>query len=172
VNNVVWEVKGLTEAIEAFAAARTRRPELAWLWVVGNGPVPRFARIAAEHGVGDRVRFLGFRNDHERVLRGADMLVLPTRFETFSLGVHEAAATGLPIVSTLVFGVEDLIGDGAAGVPVTRDAVSIAAALEHLAADPALRERLGSEARRRAIQFTPERWVAANVAAYERLLAE
>jgi glycosyltransferase involved in cell wall biosynthesis len=170
VNNDVWQLKGLTETITAFAAARAAAPDLAWLWVVGSGPTRRFAQIAAEHGVGVRVRFLGFRHDIERLLRGADVFVLPTLFETFSLGVHEAAATGLPVISTLVFGVEDLIGDGAAGIPVAQDRHEVASALQRLALDAGLRQRLGRQARARATAFTPERWVSANVAAYERLL--
>jgi glycosyltransferase involved in cell wall biosynthesis len=55
---------------------------------------------------------------------------------------------------------------------VTRAPGDVARALARLASDPELRERLGLEARKRALAFTPQRWASATVAAYDRLLEQ
>jgi glycosyltransferase involved in cell wall biosynthesis len=160
-----WDRKGLGIAIEALAAA----PGVA-LDVVGAGDVTRFRAIASRYGVAERVRFLGPRQDVERVLQASDVIVLPTLYETFSLAAHEAAASGLPVVATPVHGVAELVGDGEAGLIVERTRASVGAALAQLAADPALRSRLGAEARRRALELDWDRSVASILDAYDSLL--
>ncbi|HEX2112353.1 MAG TPA: glycosyltransferase family 4 protein [Gaiellaceae bacterium] len=145
-----WDRKGLAIIVTALAAARhAARVDLA-LWVVGSGDERRFRRLAAVEGVPNAVRFFGPRRDVERFYRAADVFVLASEYETFSLAAHEAAAAGVPIVATRVSGVEDLIGNDEAGILVERTTRSFADALARLACDPALRRRLGDEGARRA----------------------
>jgi glycosyltransferase involved in cell wall biosynthesis len=169
-NNQYWSHKGLEPAIAAFAKARAEAGALAQLWVVGSGPVRRFTEIAKRYGVADRVVFKGFRKDVEGLYAAVDILLHPTAYDTFSLAVHEAAASGVAIISTKVDGIEDLIADGQAGMMVERDAGAIAAALVRLAGDAALRAQLGAVARERALLFTAERCVTACTNAYAQLL--
>jgi UDP-glucose:(heptosyl)LPS alpha-1,3-glucosyltransferase len=142
-----WERKGLGVAVDALA--RTTEP--VQLWVVGSGPRARFERRAAELGVD--VRFFGARPDTERFFQAADVFVLPTLYETFSLVAYEAAACALPVVAPRVHGVDELVGADEAGLLVKRDPISVAAALSLLARDPDLRRRLGREGRRRAAAY-------------------
>jgi glycosyltransferase involved in cell wall biosynthesis len=172
VNNIFWEHKGLAIAIRSFAGARRSAAELAQLWVVGVGPVERYRAIAREHGVADRVRFLGWRDDIERLYRGADLLVHPATYETFSLAVHEAAACGLPVVATRTNGVEDLLADGSAGILVERDEAEVTSALLRLARDPSLRRRMGASGREQAIFFGPEVFAERVLSAYRSLLSQ
>lgn len=162
-----WHRKGLAVAIKALAKARIEDPRLL-LWVVGPGDVPRFQRLATEAGVPDSVRFFGARDDAERFFQAADMFVLPTLYETFSLVTYEAAASGLPIVSSAVSGIEDLIGDGQAGFMVNRTPDGVATAMVTLARDPMRRKQMGAEARRRAQNFS---WDCA-AAMTERMYAD
>jgi glycosyltransferase involved in cell wall biosynthesis len=162
-----WARKGLAVAIEAVAAARSEVPLR--LWIVGRGDETRLGALAKRVGVADRVRFFGARADTERFFQAADVFVLPTLYETFSLVAHEAAAAGLPIVATRVSGVDELVGDEA-GLLVERTPESVGEALARLAADPELRSRLGAEGRRRALRFGWEQAAASILAAYERLL--
>lgn len=170
VNNTYWSHKGLHLAIEGFARARRSAPRLSALWVIGSGPVEPFSAVAREHGVGDRVRFLGHRTDIERLYRGADCLVHPARYETFSLAVHEAAASGLPVIATRTNGVEDLVEDGQAGIAINRTAQAVEEALLRLARDPDLRQRMGRIGRERALAFGPEGFGAPILRAYRQLL--
>jgi len=66
---------------------------------------------AAQFGLGDRVRLLGFRKDVHRILAASDALVAPTRYEAFGLGVAEALATGLPALVSAGAGVAELYPD-------------------------------------------------------------
>jgi glycosyltransferase involved in cell wall biosynthesis len=162
-----WTRKGLHVAVEALAETAN-----VVLWVVGWGDPRRLAALTERHRVGERVRFLGMREDVERVLAGADAFVLPSAYENHCLAVLEAAACGLPLVVTDVSGMAEHVGDDEAGFLVERTPAAVAAALNELAADPGLRERLGREARGRALDFTWERSLASVLAAYDQLLPE
>ncbi len=165
-----WNRKGLDLAIDAIAKSRADGTEVL-LWVVGPGDEARFQARADALGVGDAVVFFGRRSDTERFYRAADVFVLPSEYETFSIVCFEAAASGLPVVAPPLHGVSDLIGDGAAGTVVERNADSVAAALVALA-DPATRARLGTEARRRAQQYTWEGSARSVLGLYRSLLPQ
>ena len=127
------------------------------LWVLGRGDIPRFKEVASALGVGDSVKFFGARSDTERFYQAADVFVLPSAYETFSLVCFEAAACGLPLVIPRISGASELVGDDEAGFIVERDSRLIGEALVKLASDDSLRRRLGATARERAGQFTWER---------------
>ena len=90
-----WDRKGVAIAIAALADV----PGKVKLWVVGRGDTERFRHLASTLGVADSVTFFGPRHDTERFYQGADVFVLPTEYETFSLAAYEAAASGLPVVA-------------------------------------------------------------------------
>lgn len=140
--------KGVFELVEGYArAALHGRPELR---LVGDGPArPALQRRAAELGVGARVVFSGYVSDVREWLRRADALVLPSYSEGLPRVLMEAAAAGVPIVASDIAGVRQLIADDVNGLLVPRrDPGALAAALERLLADPALRRRLAGAARR------------------------
>ncbi len=67
------------------------------LAVVGGGAeLPLWQAIASQAGLANRIHFLGFRSDVPDLLRAADCLISPTRYEAYGLGVHEALCCGLP----------------------------------------------------------------------------
>jgi glycosyltransferase involved in cell wall biosynthesis len=167
-----WELKGLAEAIGGVGEAARIGGRAPRLWIAGRGNVARYEAVAARAGVADAVRFLGYRDEVERLYQAADVLVLPTLCETFCRAAYEAAACGLPVIATPVDGVTDLVGDDECGLLVERDAGSVGRALARLAADPDLRVRLGERGRMRSLEFTVERSAAALLDAYRRLLTE
>lgn len=169
VNNTYWEHKGLRIAIAGLSQAVRSAPSLDQLWVIGSGPVDQFRDIAVQYGIGDRVNFLGQRADIARIYRGADILVHPARYETFSLAVHEAAASGLPVIATRTNGVEDLVQDGKVGIMIERTEEAVADALVRLSLDPELREHMGRIGRQRAIEFGPSGFTNSVLDAYQRL---
>jgi UDP-glucose:(heptosyl)LPS alpha-1,3-glucosyltransferase len=164
-----WDHKGLGLAIEAVAKARAEVPDLVLL-VVGPGDRARFAALADRAGVSDCVRFFGRRADPERFYQAADVFVLPSAYETFSIACFEAAACGLPLVIPRLSGAGALVGDDEAGIIVNREAASIANALVRLACDPARRAALGAEAHRRATPYTWEASVASVMDIYRSRL--
>jgi glycosyltransferase involved in cell wall biosynthesis len=161
-----WERKGLEPAIRALGA------ETRWsIAVAGDGDRARFQALADGLGAGERVHWLGIRDDVQRVYQLADAFILPSSYETFSLVTFEAAASGLPILACPVSGVRELIEDGRNGFLIGRDPAMIAQRLGQLADDASLRRRLGEAARSSALAFSWERMVAEHEALYDRLAA-
>jgi glycosyltransferase involved in cell wall biosynthesis len=159
-----WERKGLEPALRSLALA----PDWS-LVVVGAGEQERYSELADSLGVGGRVRWLGVSTDVQLLYQMADAFLLPSSYETFSLVTFEAAASGLPILATPVSGVRELISDGQNGFLITREPEEIAARLGQLAADPALRRRLGEAARRSVLAFGSERMVDSHHELYASL---
>jgi glycosyltransferase involved in cell wall biosynthesis len=164
------ELKGIGVAIAALAELKRAGRPTPLLWIVGHGQ--RGYRAHAERlGVADRVSLLGSRAEMREVFSAADIFLLPSVYETFSMAAHEAAACGLPLIATPVNGVRELIGEGEAGILVERDAASVAAALDRLAGDAELRARLGAVGRQRASGRRFDAYSKSVLALYERLIA-
>jgi glycosyltransferase involved in cell wall biosynthesis len=128
--------------------------------------------LARELGLDPVVQFLGERRDVPALLAASDIAVHPSHEEGFSNSILEAMTAGLPLVVTAVGGnVEQVIENENGFLFPPRDAAALAAALEKLLADPALRRRMGEASRRRIeTEFSIERTVAGTIAFYERLL--
>ncbi len=166
-----WDRKGLAYAIDALAIARATVDELE-LWVIGTGDESRFAARAVTAGVGRSVHFLGWRGDVERYYQGADIFLGCSSYEGFSLALVEAAASGLPLVTTEV-GVAREMFDGSeepCGLLVERRAQDLGTALAALGADPNRRTAYGRAARRRAERFSWDRLADGVDTIYRRLL--
>lgn len=134
--------------------------------LIGDGPDRSHLQFAvSDLGLSDRVRILGRRSPAEiaNELRDADIFLHTSSSEGISNAVLEAMATGLPVVTTDAGGMREAVRDGIDGFVVSvRDADACATALSRLAADPELRERMGSSGRRRIQdQFRLDHQVAA-----------
>lgn len=118
--------------------------------VLGDGPERgRLETLAAELGLGERLRFLGRVNDVPVHLARADIFVLPSRSEGISNALLEAMAHGLPCIATAIPGNVDLVVNGETGLLVgTDDPGRLADVLRELATRKDLRERLGRAGRR------------------------
>jgi glycosyltransferase involved in cell wall biosynthesis len=133
------------------AAPLMRARSDAHLLLVGDGPDrAELEALARELGTGERVRFAGIRDDVPSVLRASDVLVLSSRAgtETFPNVVLEAMATGLPVISTDVGSVQEMVEEGRSALVVPRENESaLRSAIERVAADPGLRASFGARGR-------------------------
>jgi glycosyltransferase involved in cell wall biosynthesis len=143
--------KGHAEALDAFDAVAGQHPD-AHLVVAGDGTLADELRARAASGrAAARVHFLGQRADVDRILASADVFVHPSYDEPFGLAVLEAAAAGLPVVAFRCGGIPEIVHDGVTGLLAARgDVTELAAHLDTLLADDALRGRLGAAAGARA----------------------
>jgi glycosyltransferase involved in cell wall biosynthesis len=155
------------KGVDVLLRAAATLPELR-VEVAGDGPErPRLETIDP------RATFLGWQPRLDDLLVRWDLFALPSREEAFGIAALEAMAAGLPVVASRVGGLPELIDDGLTGLLVPpEDPPALAAALAGLAADPALRARMGQAARERAAaSFPVERMVASVAALYDQLLA-
>lgn len=114
------------------------------LWIAGSGPLEGdLHKLAADLGVADRVRWLGWRNDAGTLYRAADIVVFPSRVEPLGNVVIQAWAYGKPVIAAEAAGPKALIRDGVDGllVPID-DAEVLAATIKGLIEAPQLQERL------------------------------
>ena len=137
--------------VATLLAALARTPAGVCLAVVGDGPLRgALEREAAARGIAERVAWLGARPhaDVARLMAAADVFVLPSRYEGFARVLMEAAAAGLPIVTTDVSGADEAVREGETGLVVpVGDADALGAAVGTLAEDAARARRMGEAGR-------------------------
>ena len=125
--------------------------------VDGDGEVAAARRLATELGVADRVRFVAPQPHHilSSWYRAADVVVVPSRSESFGLVALEAAACGIPVVASAVGGLLNIVHDGVTGLLVEgRDPVRYARAMAQLLDDRRGAAAMGAAAAVRARRFT------------------
>jgi glycosyltransferase involved in cell wall biosynthesis len=172
IGRLVWE-KGYAELFAAAQSLLGRRADVA-VAVAGphdpdKGDPLTEADVAAARDAG--VRFLGMRDDPERLYAAFDVYVLASHREGFPRSAMEAAASGLPIVATAIRGCRQVVDDGATGllVPV-RDPAALEKAIERLADDADLRRSMGEAAATKAQEeFDQQRVIDITLDAYARL---
>jgi len=143
-------VKGVPVLLEALARLRAQDPEVT-LTLVGDGPERGWIEAhIGELGLGDAVTITGYLSQEAVAgeLAKADIFVLPSFAEGVPVVLMEAMATGLPVVTTRIAGIPELVEDGVSGLVVPPgDVVGLAEALGALLADPARRTEMGAAGR-------------------------
>ena len=160
--------------LQAFAQVATSSP-YARLVLVGEGVLTEQLRRQAEAlGIDRRIHFLGLRDDIPDVLGAMDVFVLSSDWEGHPLSIIEAMAAGLPIVSTRVGGVPEMIEDGKHGliVPVG-DFEALSKSMRFLENNREARKSLGTAGALRAKErFDASVMVRAYEDLYESLIVQ
>ena len=161
------ETKGIDVALNAVA----KLPD-AYLWIAGSGSGEKSLKaLATSLGVASRVRFLGWRNDREALLKSADICLVPSRHEPFGNVITNAWKNGTPVIAAASEGPAFLIEHGVNGLltPID-DAGAMASAVNRVLKDPPFARRLsiGGEAGA-ATTFSENTVVGAYCALFERL---
>jgi glycosyltransferase involved in cell wall biosynthesis len=157
--------KGVELVIRAFARVRDPAARLA---IAGTGDHrPELERLVASLALSERVDFLGFIGEAEKLdlLRRAWALAFASPKEGWGITNLEAAACSTPVVASNSPGLRESVRDGETGFLVPHgDVAAMAARFEELAASPPLVATLGAQARRFAETFTWERAARETVA--------
>jgi glycosyltransferase involved in cell wall biosynthesis len=141
---------------------------------VGDGPL----RGDLEHqhaalSLGDRFVFLGERSDVPRLLGAADLFVLPSRQEGLPLALMEAVSSGLPVVTTSVGELPNLLTSGWDAVLVPPEQPeALAQAIQDLADHAELRQRLSTSALELSRRFDVRRCVSEVESVYDELVPQ
>jgi glycosyltransferase involved in cell wall biosynthesis len=138
------------------------------LTMIGTGPQLGPLRSIAAGLPPGRVRFAGWVEDPRALLEAADVVCMPSRWESFPYAALEACSRARAVVGSRVDGLDEIIADGESGILVApEDPGELAAALDRLAASPELVARYGEAAYARVRErFTLARMVEGVLAAY------
>ena len=150
-------IKGIPHLLKAFALLQKNRDD--WqLDIVGDGPARNdYERLKAELELGDKIIFHGVKTKQEvaEFVRQADLFVLPSLFETFSLATAEALAAGTPVLATRCGGPEEYITDDVGMLVPPGDTSALCKGLDYMLdhLETFSSEQISSYARKR---FSPQ----------------
>ncbi len=167
------EQKGLLYGMRGFAAVAGEIPGAHYV-IAGDGPLrPALEAEARALDVSERVHFLGWRDDAHAVFAALDVFLAPSLWEGFGLVFLEAMAHRLPVISTTVSAIPEIVVDGETGWLVPpRDTDALAGALRAALTDPAARQARGANGRARLeAEFTVEAMVERTLAVYRNVEA-
>lgn len=169
-----FRLKGLEPLIRALALLKQGLPGRALrLLVAGRGQRGRYQRLARELGVSDTISFLGPVTGMEHYYAASDVYVHPTFYDSCSLTVLEALASGLPVVTSRFNGAAEAIQSDEAGTVIDdpADAEELARAIApYIDEDRRARARVGARAGME--QYPPERNIAETLAVYQQVAGE
>jgi glycosyltransferase involved in cell wall biosynthesis len=154
--------------LQAARLVRERVPGTVFL-IVGDGPCrPALERLARQLGITGAVRFLGTRDDIDRILGLMNVFALTSDNEANPVSILEAMSSGLAVVATDVGSVAESVADGRTGfLSEPGDADQVAGAIARLLTQPELAKAMGRTGRRHVEQFASCRQM---VEQYERLI--
>ena len=164
-------VKRIMDVVEVFVRVAKEVPSR--LIMIGDGPDRSKAEAyCREHGLRDRVVFLGSVPNLEEVVGGSDLFLLPSESESFGMAALEALASEVPVIATRSGGLPEVVDDGITGylLPVG-DVDGMAARAVEILRDDDLRFRMGVRGREIAVErFDVNRILPMYREMYERVI--
>ena len=143
--------KGVLDLAQAFSEVQTKNTHLVFV-----GPDEKNTRhelVNATLPCADKVHFVGYTDTPECYMAAADVLCLPSYREGFGGVIIEAAAVGIPSIASRIYGITDAVVEGETGLlHEPRNINEIKVCMEELVNNPALRLKLGEQAKKRAVE--------------------
>jgi D-inositol-3-phosphate glycosyltransferase len=157
----IQPLKGLDVAVEALAQLHAKNAQLIVVGGAsgseGNDELEKVMQLARGLGVHNNIRFVEPQAHHmlSTYYRAADVVVVPSRSESFGLVALEAAACGIPVVASAVGGLLTIIDNGETGYLVPRrDPALFAEHIDELLAHPTMARAMGAKAAAKARDYT------------------
>ena len=166
--------KAVADLVAAIDILQHVRPDAKTL-IIGGGPLrDELIETAHKFDLDDKVRFVGHREDAQRLLAAADLLVLPSLYEGLPNVVLEAMRLGKPVVATAAPGTTEVVVDGETGLLVPlQNPTELARGIRKVLADNELAKRLGEAGRERvAREFGVQTMIDRFAELYENLYAK
>lgn len=143
-------IKGHVYLIEAMREIKRIHSNV-HLLLLGDGILEsQLKRLTIDLGLEDTISFLGYRRDTYEIMGCADCFVLPSLYEGFGVVLAEAMALSIPVISTAIPAVREVVEDGCTGLLVSpRNSDVLATAIIRLIEQPDLRREFGRKGRKR-----------------------
>lgn len=163
-------VKRINDVIRVFA--KILKQQKAKLIIIGDGPDRDDAlSLAIEHGIRDKVLFMGKSNDIEKILCFSDLFILPSEKESFGLAALEAMSHSVPIISTNTGGLPEVNIHGESGyLSDVGDVEDMAHNALKILKDPKTHQRFKDAAKNRARKFDIKNVIQSYEGLYEQML--
>jgi glycosyltransferase involved in cell wall biosynthesis len=164
--------KGHVHVLRAAAKVVQVRPRFRIVFIGDGSERPTLERLTADLGLREHVVFAGQRGDAAMLMKGFDFSILGSSEESFPNALMESMAVAVPVISTRVGGVSELVHDGMHGKLVPfGDVEAMAEAVVWMLDHPDERRRMGQAGRERiGTEFSTERMVAQTEAVYIEFL--
>lgn len=177
-------LKGIDTLLQAISLIQKRYPELVanvCVAIIGGDPwaespdaeMARLQALRGQLGIGDLVTFLGAKDQDAlpEFYAAAEMVIMPSHYESFGMVALEAMAMGRPVIASEVGGLAFLVNDGENGFHVpSRDPEALAERIYELLTNQECREQLGQQARAAAQQYAWTKVVERMLRLYQDLL--
>lgn len=163
-------VKRVGDVIRIFHEVRKKVPSR--LFLIGDGPDrSQCEQLARDLGIYQDVKFLGKQTEVVPLLSAADLFLMPSQSESFGLSALEAMACEVPVVSSSVGGLPELVLHGQTGfIAEIGDIDRMSRYAIDLLSNPQKHSMFAAAARKRALEFNSEKIVAQYEQYYERIL--
>lgn len=145
------------------------------LVLVGNGNLLSESKeLAKKLKLENSIYFFGLRNDIPEILNASDIFIMSSDYEGYPLSIMEAMASRLPVISTNVGGVPEIVKDNVSGILVPpNDIEKLSSVMAYLYENPEVRKKMGEEGRKIALEnFSVEKMCKSYEELYLKLLEE
>ncbi len=158
---------------DAVAALAASGLEDAVLALAGDGPlVGEVTALAADLGIGERVRALGYRNDIPDILAASTAVLLPSEREGLPRSLMEASSLEVPVITTRIRGVTELVTPETGILHDVGDVPALAAAMRRVVEDPEAAREMGRKGRLKMAEFDLRNVTALHDELYAGLLTD
>ena len=163
-------VKRVVDVIRIFAEIRKKMP--ARLLLIGDGPDrSQCELLARELGIHEDVKFLGKQTELVPILSSADLFLMPSQSESFGLSALEAMACEVPVISSSVGGLPELVVHGQTGfIAEFGDIDRMSRYAIDLLANPSKHQLFAKASRQKATEFNSDKIIAQYEQYYEKIL--
>lgn len=145
-----------------------------YAWIAGEGPLKEeLHKMANDLGVSSRVRWLGWRNDRERLLQACDIVAFPSRYEPFGTVTVDAWAMKRPLIAADAQGPAAYVKNEENGMLIPKDDVqALVVAVKKITSDDELRQKIIDGGwRDYQAHFTKEAFLRDSITAYKKMTA-
>ncbi len=126
------------------AIAKLKDPSIHYILCGKGDQIENLEKLSKEHGLEGNIHFLGYRKDVSAIYSSADVYVMPSYREGLPVSSLEAMYSGLPLVTSNIRGLVDVMQDGVTGYMCRpNDAEGFAASIKKLKENPIVREKMG-----------------------------
>ena len=164
--------KGIFDLVDTIAANRDRWHGRLELIIGGKGDDARLRKAIADGGIADMVDFRGIISGEAKnaAFAQADIAILPSYVEALPIFLMEAMACGMPVISTPVGGIPELVGDRSGILVTPGDRAALAAAIDSYLSDPTLVQTHGARALDRIKPYLPATVTSRLAEIYEAMM--